>query len=124
MRTAHVRTHVDSRRRFVGDIFPMEHGDVNAVTLFPGVVIAWHRHQRQDDQLYVLYGDLRVQAIDLEGIRHRWDVDSDALPVFIPRGWWHGYSTREGATILQFNGPGKWDGTDEERLSLDEMPWT
>jgi quercetin dioxygenase-like cupin family protein len=120
-----MRVHFDGRRRFVGDLFGREDGDFNAVTLFPGVVIAWHRHQFQDDGIYALYGNLTIQAIDLEGIRHRWDLDAPhALPIFIPRGWWHGYSTVAGATILSFNGPRKWDGTDEERHPIDaEMPW-
>jgi hypothetical protein len=74
----------------------------------------------------VLYGTLTLQAIDDKGIRHKWDLGAPhAEPVSIPRGWWHGYSSRDGATILSFNGPTKWDGTDEQRHAIDEtMPWT
>ena len=116
----------------MGDIFGFEHGDINAVELFTGTAIAWHRHQFQDDRIVLLRGDLLVQAIDREDIRHRWELEmvEDQLaelaqPVFIPRGWWHGYSTVAGATILSFNGPKKWDGSDEERRPIDEtMPWT
>ena len=119
-----MRVHTDARRRFVGDIFGTEHGDFNAVTLYPGVVVAWHRHRFQDDRIYALQGDLTIKAIDPEGMRHEWNLDGpDSLPIFIPRGWWHGYKSESGATVLSFNGPAKWNGTDEERLSLDEMPW-
>lgn len=119
-----MRYHLDGRRQFIGDVFGTEVGDFNAVTLFPGVTIAWHRHHHQDDKVYVLYGSATVQAIDPEGQRHRWDVDAPhGHPIFLPRGWWHGYSSPEGATILQFNGPRKWDGTDEERHPIGEAPW-
>ncbi len=121
-----MRVHFDNRRRFVGDIFGRPDGDFNAVTLFPGVVIAWHRHQFQDDGIYVLYGSATIQAIDLDGKRHRWDMEAPhGLPVLISRGWWHGYSSQDGATILSFNGPGKYDEfqPDEERKSTTEIPW-
>lgn len=119
-----MRFHWDERRTFWGDLFATEQYDINAVQLHPGVVIAWHRHQHQDDKIFVLYGKVSIRAIDLEGVQHRWDVDApNAKPVFIPRGWWHGYSSREGATLIQMNGPRKYDGSDEERMSLDVTPW-
>lgn len=119
-----MRYHEDSRRRFWGDLFTTDFGDINVVQLHPGVAIAWHRHAHQDDRLFVVYGQVCVQAIDDEGTRHRWDLDAPkALPIWIQRGWWHGYSSREGATLVQFNGPGKWDGTDEERHPIGEAPW-
>ena len=120
-----MRIHHDDRREFWGDIFELPNGDVNVVKLWPGVVIAWHRHRRQDDRIHLVEGDITIQAIDPEGVRHLWESEDGAVlpPTMIPRGWWHGYSSYSGATLLQFNGPGKWDGTDEERMSLDEMPW-
>lgn len=124
MNVQFVRYHEDSRRRFWGDLFATEFGDINVVQLHPGVTIGWHRHAHQDDRLFVVYGRIRVQAIDDEGTRHRWDLDAPtAQAVWIKRGWWHGYSSPEGATIVQFNGPGKWDGTDEERHPIGEAPW-
>ena len=119
-----MRYHADARRRFWGDIFRTAEYDINAVQLFPGVVIAWHRHQYQDDKLFALYGQVDLQAIDPEGQRHTWNMDSHTqLPVCIPRGWWHGYQSRYGATLIQLNGPRKYDGSDEERMGLDVMPW-
>ena len=129
-----MRYHKDDRRTFWGDIFELPNGDINVVHLYPKTTIAWHRHQFQDDRICVIRGDLTLQAIDPEGIRHSWILDADAFdlamagvqpPVVIPRGWWHGYSSRWGAAILSFNGPGKWTGEDEERHPIDdEMPWT
>ena len=119
-----MRTHCDDRRIFYGDIFDTECGDVNLAQLHPGITIAWHRHHFQDDKIWLLDGDVMIQAIDPEGIRHGWHwQESPSAPLFIPRGWWHGYSTEHGATILSFNGPRKWDGTDEERMSTETTAW-
>ena len=118
-----MRYHADERRRFWGDLFATEQYDINAVQLHPGVVIAWHRHQQQDDKIFLLYGELHLQAIDLEGERHHWHLRNLMEPVFIPRGWWHGYQSPQGATLIQMNGPRKYDGSDEERMSLDVTPW-
>lgn len=119
-----MRYHADGRRTFWGDIFATEFGDINVVQLNPGVVIAWHRHRRQDDRIFVVYGSVHIQAIDPSGCRHNWHLDAPkSLPVWIKSWWWHGYTSKDGATLIQFNGPGKWDGTDEERMSLDEIPW-
>ena len=121
-----MRYHADERRAFWGDIFDTPDGDFNVVKLNPGVVIAWHRHQRQDDRIAVIDGDVYIQAIDPEGNRHHWHrgLYVGEFPIVIPRGWWHGYATDIGATLVQFNGPGKWDGSDEERASLDQIPWS
>lgn len=121
-----MRFHTDTRRTFWGDIFDTPFGDINAVQLHPGVVMAWHRHQHQDDHLFILYGDALIRAIDPTGVLHYWDFKAPlGEPILIPRRWWHGYTSRQGATLIQFNGPGKWDGSDEERHPIDdEMPWT
>jgi quercetin dioxygenase-like cupin family protein len=120
-----VRYHEDARRRFWGDIFELASGDINLVRLNPGAVIAWHRHQNQDDRIWCVSGEVLVQAIYPSG-RMKWYLSArDDSVAMILRNSWHGYSSPEGATILQFNSPGKWDGTDEERHPIDdEMPWT
>lgn len=119
-----MRLHKDDRRAFWGDIFGLPNGDVNVVKLKPGITIAWHRHQHQDDHVWLLEGDVLLQAIDTNGERERWTMAAPwEYPVLIPRRWWHGYSTVHGATLVQFNGPGKWDGSDEERRGFEEMPW-
>ena len=128
--TLGVRYHADGRRAFYGDIFDRPDGDINIVYLQPAIPIAWHRHHWQTDQLFLIAGALRVQMfLDTPHTPLRRLLTEDAGhrgPVMIPRGWWHGYEAIGVPTIiLQFNGPGKWDGTDEERHPIDdEMPWT
>lgn len=121
-----MRFHEDDRRIFYGDIFGLPNGDVNLVRLKPGITIAWHRHQKQDDHIFLVSGQLLVQAIDPSGKRFQWYLNQpDDRVVTIPRNWWHGYSTHDGATILSFNGPGKWTGDDEERRPVEEnWSWT
>ena len=124
--TTGVRFHEDERRSFYGDIFDTSEGDVNLVCLKHGKPIAWHRHQRQDDRLFLVSGKLLVKThLDMEQgtttlMDHAWRG-----PLILRCGHWHGYQALEPLTIvLQFNGPGKWDGTDEERHPIDaEMPW-
>lgn len=119
-----MRYHADARREFWGDIFETEFGDINAVTLHPGIIIAWHRHQSQDDHIFCLQGEVLVQAIAPNGERAQWYLRCpDDRIVTVTRNFWHGYSSPRGAILIQFNGPGKWDGSDEERMSLEEMPW-
>lgn len=123
-----MRFHQDERRTFYGDIFETPHGDINVVYLTPHVPIAWHRHQRQDDHLWLVSGMLRVRYFD-EGDGEVGEHVMVALPgarkvIEIPRGLWHGYEAlAKNTVVLQWNGPGKWDGTDEERKSLKDQPW-
>lgn len=133
-----MRHHVDARREFWGDIFCLTEGDINVVRPKNGVFIGWHRHQHQDDQIFLVSGILSVRTFrtspQTDGIgrilseRPPLFFDADASPerliMRIPRNIWHGYEAMTDNTcILQFNGPGKWDGTDEERLDPAEMPW-
>lgn len=124
-----MRFHADGRRTFYGDIFDLPNGDVNVAYLTPHVPIAWHRHQHQDDHLWLISGMLKVRCFSPE-TGERIEHDMLALPgarkvIVIPRDWWHGYMGLASNTIiLQFNGPGKWNGDDEERHPIDtEMPW-
>jgi len=125
---ARVRFHEGERRRFYGDVFELPNGDVNVVYLTPNVPIAWHRHQHQDDHLWLISGLLRVRWFSEETGEHL-EHAMVALPgarkvVTIPMGWWHGYcAVAKNTVVLQFNGPGKYDGSDEERKSLKDKPW-
>ena len=123
-----MRFHQDSRRTFYRDLFDTPNGDVNVVYLTPHVPIAWHRHQKQDDHLWLISGMLRVRCFSAETgerIEHVMLTRPGARKVIvIPRGWWHGYEALATNTVvLQFNGPGKWTGDDEERLELTKEPW-
>jgi quercetin dioxygenase-like cupin family protein len=119
-----VRTHSDNRRTFYGDIFDTTEGDINVVYLAKDVPIAWHRHQRQSDWLFLISGVLEVQTIYVNGDRCRDMLKGSNKLLYIPHNVWHGYEALDhGTVVLQFNGPGKWDGTDEERHDIGEAPW-
>jgi len=130
LRFACVRFHRDARRVFYGDLFANPDGDINVVYLEPHVPIAWHRHQRQSDRLFLVKGILRVRCFtdswQTDGVEHILVHTGKARDVLhIPPNTWHGYeSLLDDTIVLQCNGPGKWDGSDEERLSLEDVPWT
>lgn len=44
----------------VFDHLPEIPGQVNASSMYPGVVKAWHRHRKQDDHWVVLHGMLKI----------------------------------------------------------------
>lgn len=123
-----MRYHTDTRREFWGDIFATREGDINLVRLAKGVFIGWHRHQHQDDRLFVVSGVLRLRVFETtpqaNGVEWILVETTDRTPMVIPRQTWHGYEAlTKDCIIMQFNGPGKWTGEDEERMSLEKMPW-
>lgn len=97
-------------------------GQVNVVTLQPGVTIAWHRHERQDDHLYVVQGTVKVGTVR-SGLA-RFEVLSEWGPrdCYIPRGIWHGYKNLgpERAIVVGYCSQ-KYDPTDEQRKSIADM---
>ena len=122
-----MRFHEDARRKFWGDIFATDQGDINIVRPKKGVFIGWHRHQHQDDRIFLVQGILRLRVFETDPADGReWilvDTD-DRLPLWVGRKKWHGYTALTDDTIiLQFNGPGKWSGEDEERKDPKEVPW-
>lgn len=124
-----MRYDADDRREFYGDIFATPDGDINVVYLEPHVPIAWHRHQKQSDRLFLIQGILRLRVFDtdptIDGVEQILvNTRAKRAVVHIPPNLWHGYEALIGGTILlQFNGPGKWDGSDEERKGTEEVAW-
>ena len=84
-----MRFHRDTRRTFYADIFATEGGDINLIYLQCQVPIAWHRHERQDDGIFVVSGTLKVQTIDPDGTRslHYLSAAAGRRPLRIPRRW-------------------------------------
>lgn len=77
----------------------------------PGVVRAWHWHERQTDAILIIAGQVRVALYDARtGSRTYGTVEEhvftgdDLVVTVVPPGVWHGYKTvgRESATILNF----------------------
>jgi len=105
-----IRVHADDRRTawldgFAGAGLP---GDLNVTWVEPGAILAWHRHEQQDDWMLVVEGTLKVgfwrgqQDAPFPGMvttpqwvvdEARWEVltDRDPKTLVIERGWWHGY---------------------------------
>jgi len=122
--------HADTRRTFYGDIYGNPDGDINVVYLQPHIPIGWHRHQHQSDRLFLIQGVLRVKSFTMDyrydGVEHILVAkDGERDVVHIPADTWHAYEALTDDTIvLQFNGPGKWTGEDEERCGFEVIPWT
>jgi dTDP-4-dehydrorhamnose 3,5-epimerase len=100
----------------------------NLSTSYPGIIRAWHRHERgQVDYFLVLKGSLRVCAYD-EGSQELDEIichEKEPQIVRIPGEYWHGYMVLgdEVATVVYFTtklydyddpdeGRRPWDNTD------------
>lgn len=117
-----MRIHADDRRLLFADIFPTNHGDVNVIRLYGGALSAWHRHQRQTDHFFCVSGRVRLGAIGPEDVL-TWMVLDEHQPgvATIPPNTWHGYQGFAGDAILLMWADRKYDGTDEERKTVDEI---
>ncbi len=74
-------------------------GQAYVTTTYPGVVKAWHRHQRQDDYFCVVSGMLKLVMIDDRvespsrgAVQEVWLGDYKPRLVIVPRGVWHGWT--------------------------------
>ena len=102
---------------------------------YPGVVRAWHRHDRgQVDHFVCPSGRIKVGVYDdREGSPTRGDLDTfvigehDQRLVRIPGACWHGFKVVGDERALLINSPTRlydYDDPDEERLppDTDEIP--
>ncbi len=106
-------------------------GQVNYSTMYPGVIKAWHRHQKQTDFWIVLNGHLKV-GIHRESDGVSWLVTmGEKRPgtLIIPPPLWHGAATigHEPAGLLYYvthaYNPA---APDEDRRAYDSIqgfPW-
>lgn len=128
-----MRAHLDKRAARFCDLFEDTPGDVNLFVLHnPGEISAWHRHSQQVDQFVLVNGSV-LFGMSLDGdekpefIRLYNEIDKfRAFPkITIKPGAWHGYQnigTRP-AMLLMYLSHKYEDGWDEERRTLEEMPW-
>ena len=123
------RRYDDDRGRRFCDIFGEVTGDINITYIYPGVTIAWHAHQRQYDEWFVIKGALKVGLAVPNGdntYRSRFISlsPSDGKVLRIPPGVLHGSRnhTNEEA-ILLYHISEKYDPShpDEERYSVEEV---
>jgi dTDP-4-dehydrorhamnose 3,5-epimerase len=123
------RRYDDDRGRRYCDIFGTVTGDINITHAYPGVITAWHAHQRQYDEWFVIKGALKVGlAIRRPDGTYTWRFVSlseyDSKVLRIPPGVLHGWRnhTQQDA-ILMYHISEKYnpDDPDELRFTLDEV---
>ncbi len=100
---------------------------------YPGVVRAWHYHQKQDDFFVVVKGMIKVGLYDArEGSPTRGEVnevylgENNGIVLKIPVGVMHGYKTVGTEPSLLINFPSEvYDPNDEYRLpwNTDQIPF-
>jgi dTDP-4-dehydrorhamnose 3,5-epimerase-like enzyme len=85
-------------------------------------LVAWHRHERQSDFWFVPEGLLQV-GLAASSSQFEWIfLGPERNQVLeIPPGIWHGYKAVKDNTILVYGLTNKYNGTDEERCSVDDM---
>ena len=125
-----MRFHQDDRAVRYCDIFEvMKEGDINISIVYPGTIAAWHRHQRQTDYQIVVKGALKIGMCDKpasEGGKVDWrflsERNASEGPLVIAPGIWHGsYNFTQEPAVLAYFITQKYDGSDEERASVEEM---
>ncbi len=94
-------------RRDWPDLFSEEIVQANMSISFPGIVRAWHRHERgQVDCFLVVKGALKICAYDDESAELAEIVSIGESPqiVRIPGHYWHGFGVvgNEPATLVYF----------------------
>ena len=100
---------------------------------YPGVIRAWHYHQKQSDVFVCLAGMIKVPLYDArEGSATKGRIDEHiigdhrAVAILIPPGVYHGYQTIGVEPSLLINFPTElYDGGDEHRVPHDtpEIPY-
>ncbi len=123
------RRYDDDRGRRYADIFGVVTGDINITHAFPGVTTAWHAHERQYDEWFVIKGSLKVGLAVPDGngsFRAAFVSLSeyDGKVLRIPPGVLHGWRNHTNAeAILMYHISEKYnrDAPDELRYSVQEV---
>lgn len=123
------RRYDDDRGRRVCDIFSTVTGDINITYAYPGVIAAWHSHEKQYDEWFVIKGALKVglarpkQGGGYEG-RFLSLSEHDVKVLRIPPGILHGWRNHTNeVAILMYHISRKYDvkDPDELRYTIDEV---
>lgn len=124
-----IRPHADDRGWSYMNLMQgvLDGGQINVSVQHPGVVKAWHRHERQTDFWLVLGGHLKVGVWRADDNACWQAVVGDRRPgiVVIPPPLWHGAATvgAEPATLLYYVTE-RFDPEhpDEQRAAHDALP--
>jgi dTDP-4-dehydrorhamnose 3,5-epimerase len=97
---------------------------------YPGVIKAWHYHQKQNDYFACVWGMARVVLYDdrpgspSRGTLNEFHMGQlNPMLLKIPAGVYHGFTAEGGATALIVNFPTNlydYDRPDEHRLPYDD----
>jgi len=110
-------------------------GQVYMTTSYPGVVKAWHYHKRQEDNMTVVKGMMKVVLYDgredspTKGEVNEFFVgEHNPVLIHIPAGVYHGWkciSETEAIVINTVTEPYNYENPDEYRLPYDspEIPY-
>jgi len=123
------RRYDDDRGRRYCDLFGQVTGDINITYAYPGVTTAWHAHNRQYDEWFVIKGAIKVGlAIRNADGTFRWQFISlsefDGKVLRILPGVLHGWRNHTSQeAILMYHISEKYDPTnpDEIRFSIDQV---
>lgn len=115
----------DTRGKSSFDVFPwMEKGQVNFSIMYPGAIKAFHRHQKQEDWVLCVFGDIWIQLVDKDNKKTEVCLeqgDSYRIPV----NTWHGFKAMNREAGMVYLCTEKFDPKDEERNRWDAFSfWT
>jgi dTDP-4-dehydrorhamnose 3,5-epimerase-like enzyme len=123
------RRYDDDRGRRYCDIFGTVTGDINITHAYPGITTAWHAHNRQYDEWFVIKGALKVGlAVPKGDGTFKWrfislsEFDGKVLRILpgVLHGW-RNHTTEE--AILMYHISEKYDPSkpDEIRYTLEQV---
>jgi dTDP-4-dehydrorhamnose 3,5-epimerase len=105
-------------------------GQVYMTTSYPGVIKAWHFHKKQDDNMTVVKGMMKVVLYDgrkdspTYGELNEFFVgEHNPVLIHIPKGVYHGWKnigTEEAIVINTVTEPYNYENPDEHRLPYDD----
>ncbi len=136
----HLRVIPDERGRLMeilrcDDELFKKFGQVYMTTTYPGVIKAWHYHKKQDDNVCVVKGMLKLVLYDnREGSSTKGEINEFFIGehnpqlVHIPKGVYHGWKCigeEEAIVVNCVTEPYDYDKPDEFRLPYDsdEVPY-
>ena len=106
---------IDERHLSYFDVFKFTSGQVNISKAYPGTIVAWHRHQNQWDEWFVVDGILKVGIKTKNGVEFKIMGPGDYL--WIKNNTWHGYMALTETTLIYYvSARYNPDKPDEERL--------
>lgn len=108
----------DYRGKSWWDIFPFNKGQINFTHNYKGTIRAFHRHEKQTDWWFCIYGEARVILDGKDVYMSKGDL------IEIPPHTWHGLEALEDFGLLYYTTE-KFDkeNPDEQRAPFDTYNW-